>query len=186
LIICISHASLAHFMPRPESKLFDNPRSFGWMSIVLHWITAIVIIVLWFVGDSIAAQEPDLVDQRRKLHVTIALSFYLILVFRIYWRTRSGHPHVAGQSLFIHRVAQAVHYVLLIALGVMLVTGPLMLWTSNAGHHNVFDMCLAVHQMTGNIIIGLTLIHIAGALKHLMFHHDETIIRMIRPRSVDP
>ena len=68
----------------------------------------------------------------------------------------------------------------------MLVTGPLMLWTSNAGHHNVFDMCLAVHQMTGNIIIGLTLIHIAGALKQLMFHHDETIIRMIRPRSVDP
>jgi cytochrome b561 len=185
LIICFSRASLAHFMPRPDTNLFDNPHSFGWLSIALHWITAIAIIVLWFVGDSIAAQEPDMVEQRRSLHVTIALSFYLLLVFRIYWRARSGHPHVAGQSLFIHRVAQAVHYILLLAVGVMLVTGPLMLWAGNAGQRGVLDTCHALHALTGKVIIGLTLIHIAGALKHLMFHHDETIIRMIRPRSVE-
>jgi cytochrome b561 len=172
-------------MRSANSSFYDRPQSFGWISIAVHWITAIVIIVLWFVGDSITAQEPDLIDQRRSLHITIALSFYLLLLFRIYWRLKVGHPHVAGQTVLIHRVAQFVHYVLLAAVATMLATGPAMLLAGYIESPALRDLSFTIHKLTGTIVISLTLLHIAGSLKHLMFHHDETIIRMIKPQRPD-
>ena len=187
-------------MQNSASNFRDSQRSFGWISIALHWVTAIIIFVLWYLGDSITAQESDLIDQRRHLHVSVATSAYLLLVFRIYWRFRTGHPHVSGQTLRIHLFAQAVHYILLVALAVMLISGPVMVW-ADGGTLSVFGFvsipwpfaaspalhaqALAVHTFTGTTVISLTVLHIAGALKHLMFHEDETIIRMIRPRRSD-
>ena len=182
LIIFVPRASLPHFMRFSGSKFYDNPKSFGWISIAVHWITAVVIIVLWFIGDSITAQEPELVDQRRNLHVSIALAFYLLLAFRVIWRLKVGHPHVSGQTVFIHWVAQAVHYVLLAAVTVMLITGPLMLLANYTDSSPLRDTAFAIHNFTGTVIVTLTVVHIGGALKHLMFHHDETIIRMLKPR----
>jgi cytochrome b561 len=188
-------------MQKSDSNIRDSQQSFGWVSIALHWVTAIVIFVLWFLGDSIAAQDGDLVDQRRDLHVSIALSAYLVLIFRIYWRFRIGHPHVSGQTMRIHLFAQAVHYILLISVAVMLISGPVMVW-ANGGSLSIFGLvsipwpfasspsmhasALAVHTFTGTIIVSLTVLHIAGALKQLMFNEDETIIRMIRPRRHKP
>lgn len=172
-------------MRKANPNFYDRPQSFGWISIAVHWVTAIVVIVLWFVGDSILAQEPDLMDQRRSLHITIALSFYLLLIFRIYWRLRVGHPHAVGQSVFIHRVARFVHYVLLVAVATMLLTGPAMLLAGYIDSPALRDTAFAIHKLTGTIVISLTLLHIAGSLKHLMFHHDETIVRMIKPRRLD-
>lgn len=170
-------------MRNSGSNLYDNPRSFGWISIAVHWITAIVIIALWFVGNSISALEPELSDQRRNLHVSIALVFYLLLVFRIYWRLRVGHPHVSGQTVFIHRIAQALHYVLLAAVAVMLATGPMMLLANYADSPALRALAFLIHRFTGTVVILLTVVHIAGALKHLMFQHDETIVRMLKPRK---
>ena len=169
-------------MRNSGSNLYDRPRSFGWISIAMHWITATAIIVLWFIGDSIAALEPEFADQRRNLHITIALAFYVLLVFRIYWRLKCGHPHVSGQTVFIHRVAQIVHYVLLAAIAVMITSGPVMLLANTIDATGLQDLALVIHAFTGTVVIALTVVHIAGALKHLMFHDDETIVRMLRPR----
>ncbi len=33
-----------------QSNLFDSDSVYGWISILLPWVTSIVIIILWFVG----------------------------------------------------------------------------------------------------------------------------------------
>lgn len=192
--------AFAYFMSNSDAKFYDSRQSFGWVSIGLHWLTAIIILVLWFLGDSIAAQEAYLVDQRRNLHMSIATSAYLILVFRIYWRFKFGHPHVSGQSLRIHKFARFVHYLLLVAVAVMLISGPVTAWSGGADlpvfglvlvpwpfaeSQTLHSAALAVHKFTGKTVMTLIVLHVAGALKHLMFHEDETIVRMLKPKRSD-
>jgi cytochrome b561 len=183
-----------------DSKLYDSPKSFGWISIALHWLTAIIVFLLWFLGDSIAAQDGEMIDQRRSLHVSVAVSAYLLLVYRIYWRFKIGHPHVSGQGMRIHQFAQAVHYLLLVAIAVMLLSGPIMVLASggtlsafglfsiplpSAESEALRSAAFAAHAFAGTAVISLTVLHIAGALKHLMFNEDETIVRMLKPKRRD-
>lgn len=161
--------------------LHDQPNSFGWISIALHWITAILIIILWFVGMSIMYQSPDAIDTRRSLHITIGLLAWLPLAARIGWRVVMGHPHVNGQSLRLHRLAKATHYVMLAILAIMLVTGPLMAWLLPE-RTSLVDMALLLHSNAAKLLAVLVVLHIAAALKHLMFHDDETIARIFLPK----
>ena len=46
----------------------------------------------------------------------------------------------------------------------------------------VNDAARAIHAFCGQSILWLTLVHIGGALKHLMFHDDDTIARIFVPK----
>jgi cytochrome b561 len=166
-----------------ESTLLDKPDSFGWISILVHWVTSITIIALWFIGRSITEQDSlEAVDARRSLHVTIALAAWLLLLFRIIWRARAGHPRADGQSLLIHRVARTVHYTMLVAIAAMMISGPMMILFDNEA---VTGLALTVHAASASAILALVLIHIGGTLKHIIFHEDDTIVRMLWPKRRD-
>lgn len=163
------------------SRLTDRPDSFGWVSIALHWITTAVVIALWLIGRSITEQPSvEAVDARRDLHVTIALWAWALLLFRIYWRVRMKHPHASGQSLLIHRVAATTHYAMLLVVSLMLISGPIMVFIDNPA---IRSAALSVHATCGSILLILVLLHIGGTLKHIIFHDDDTIVRMLWPKS---
>jgi cytochrome b561 len=182
--------------PPTNSRLYDTDCVYGWISILLHWTTAGIIIALWFIGKSIMDLDTGDLDDRRALHVSIAASAWLLLVFRAIWRFRSGHPHVRGQSAFIHRVAMFAHYAMLGVVLLMLLSGPLMVW-SRGNPINLFGILSIptpltaseslsqaawfLHSNAAMLLFWLVLLHIAGALKHLMFHSDDTVVRMIWP-----
>jgi cytochrome b561 len=161
--------------------MLDQPDSFGWISILVHWLTTVLVITLWFIGRSIAEQGSfEAIDARRNLHVTIALSSWLLLLFRIVWRLRMHHPRASGQSLFIHRIARTVHYIMLVVLSLMMISGPVMAWAENK---NITDVAYIVHSYSANVLLGLVLLHIGGTLKHIIFHEDDTIVRMLWPKK---
>jgi len=63
------------------------------------------------------------------LHTSIALSAMLVLWFRVLWRVVKRHPdRLPTQRRSIMR-SEAVHYILIAAIAVMLVTGPLVAWS---------------------------------------------------------
>ena len=164
-----------------DNKLVDRPDSFGWVSIITHWITSALVITLWLIGRSITEQDSiEAIDARRSLHVTIAVSAWLLLLFRIYWRARMGHPRARGQSFLIHRVARATHYTMLIVITLMLISGPLMVFVDS---EVINDLAFSIHATSGSVLLALVLIHIGGTLKHIIFHEDDTIVRMLWPRS---
>ena len=161
--------------------MLDQADSFGWVSILVHWLTTVVIITLWFIGRSIAEQGLlEAVDARRSLHITIALSAWLLLLFRIVWRLRMHHPRAKGQTLFIHRFARTVHYTMLAVLSLMMISGPIMAWMDNK---TITDVAYVVHSNGANVLFGLVLLHIGGTLKHIVFHEDDTIVRMLWPKK---
>lgn len=162
-------------------NLYDSPNSFGWISIALHWATALAVVVLWFVGKSIMWVPTEELDARRSLHIVIGLSFWLLLAGRIAWRLRVTHPRANGQSDRTHTLARAAHFLMLAALTIMLVSGPLMAWLLPE-RGTLASAAQAVHATTATALMVMVVLHIGGALKHLMFHDDETIARIFVPR----
>ena len=182
---------------RSDSPLWDRPDTFGWVSIAIHWLTTVLIVVLWYLGQSISNQGPAEIDARRALHVSLAVSGWLLLLFRIIWRVRIGHPHADGQSSRIHRIARSAHFAILGALLMMLVSGPVTIWAqanptrffgllplpvASSYHPLVAELAATTHAAAGMVLLVLVLIHVFGALKHLMFNDDETIVRMLWPK----
>lgn len=177
--------------------VYDQADRFGWISIALHWLTAAAVLVLWFAGKGIAFADVDKVESQRNLHMSMGIVLWLLLAGRIVWRLQSGHPRARGLTDFTHRVAKYSHYALLVAVSLMLLSGPLMAW-ANGAPIPVFgwfavpgpldespalrNAMHTVHVASSNIILWLTLLHIAGALKHLMFHDDDAFVRMLWPR----
>lgn len=179
-----------------KSRLYDTGGVYGWISILLHWVTAIIVVALWIIGQSITNVSLEEVSDRRALHISIAASAWILILFRSIWRFRTGHPHVRGQSAIIHRIAVVAHYAMLIIMLLMLVSGPLMVWAGgnevaifNLIHvpgppgesETVRELAWFVHSGAAMALFWLVLLHIGGALKHLMFHADDTFVRMIWP-----
>lgn len=165
-----------------SSSLYDRPHSFGWISILLHWSTAIVIVALWLIGMSIDSLPAGEMEARRSLHVTLGLTVWLLLAGRIAWRFYSIHPHVSGQSDRTHKLARFFHYLIIACLAVMLISGPVMALLFPQGS-SAAGLVLFLHSRTAILLAVLIGIHVAGALKHLMFHHDETIARIFVPKT---
>jgi cytochrome b561 len=170
-----------------SSSLYDQPHSFGWISIALHWTTALAIIALWFVGQSIAQQPAELIDARRSLHITLGLLAWLPLTGRILWRLWIPHPHVSGQSIRVHRIARLAHYLILAATTVMIITGPFMAGVTWLAPEQtaISNLALAIHSNAAIVLATLVVLHILGAVKHLMFHEDETIARIFVPQRTN-
>ena len=166
------------------SALYDNAKSFGWFSIALHWFATLAVILLWFVGQSIGSLPADEIDARRSLHITIGLIVWLPLFIRIVWRIKSRHPHVDGQTLLTHRLAKTAHYIMLAVLGVLLLSGPLMAWAIPQSA-SLKEVAFVFHSNAAKALAVLVVLHVLAAMKHLMFHDDETIARIFVPRRED-
>lgn len=177
-------------------SITDKTNGYGLISILLHWLTAGVVLLLWFLGDSLQALSA-VADRfaQLQLHISIALSAYVLLVLRIGWRLRSGHPRVAQQANWSHWLAKVIHYSMLLAITLMLVSGPAMLLTSGVEYSifGLFDLPTStfkpnwyqaahrVHALSGDLIMLLAVVHMLGAFKHMMFNDDDLFVRMLMP-----
>lgn len=183
-------------LPRdPDSRRLpggDRNGGYGWISIALHWLTGAAILALLFVGDSIAA----IGDNELRLHTTIASLAYILLAARVVWRLVEGHPPPpGGKKSWSHTAGVAVHYALLLAIGLMLVSGPTAAWSSGVGIRilqlaiaspfppspQVFEIAKASHDLGATILVWGVLLHVAGVLKHMFVDRDHLLDRIMVP-----
>lgn len=177
--------------------LRDTTTGYGWLSIALHWLTAIVVLVLLFVGDTISTLQGEERGEALRLHTSIAITAYLFLWARIILRFVQGHPGpLPKQRGPFFGIGKITHYALLVAIAVMLVTGPLMVWFAGAAipvwdwfvipspfeqNFPVRDALHRMHAGSAIVILVLTLLHLAGVYKHAAFNHDGTFAKMLVP-----
>ena len=118
-------------------------------------------------------------------------------VARIVWRVVVGHPgpNERQRGLFFE-LGKWTHYILMVALGGMLLSGPAMAWASGtdivvfdwfeiaAASEPLFalrDTLHIVHRSCAIVIFVGVILHIGGVYKHTAFNHDGTFIRIILP-----
>jgi cytochrome b561 len=178
-------------------RLKDTPTGYGWVSVLLHWVTAVVIVIMLFVGNSIETLLGQDRIEAINLHTSIGISSYLFLVARIAWRFVYGHPGPqTGQEGAFYTIGKWVHYLILAALAAMLLTGPIMAWSSGipiavfdwftipaaaAPNFPLRDALHLVHRFCAFVIFMGIVLHLGGVYKHTAFNRDGTFMKMIIP-----
>jgi cytochrome b561 len=175
--------------------LRDPKNGYSWLSIALHWITAIVILTLWFIGSSITADRANGSLSTLHLHTSIAISAYALLWARIIWRFWIKHPGpMPSQAGLFYEIGKYTHYAIIACVAAMLVSGPLMVWSRGDAIHvwnwfaipgpfadsiGAFTFFHTVHVWCSRVIIIGTLLHIGGVYKHAAFNQDGTFSKML-------
>ena len=176
-------------------SLKDTATGYGWISIALHWVTAIVIVYLLYIGSSIGSLEGEARNATILRHTSVAITTYLLLLARIVWRFHYGHPGPSEEQRgWAFTLGKWTHMAILVVLCLQLVTGPLMRW-SYGNEIEVFDwfvipspfepsLALAgflhtLHRYAATFIFVAILLHIGGVYKHTAFNQDGTLAKII-------
>lgn len=176
-------------------RLKDTKTGYGWISILLHWLAAILIITLWFIGNSMKAGNVDDFMSLLGLHVSIAALAYVFIWARILWRFYCRHPGplpTQGKSFFM--IGKWTHYLLLLAIMVMLISGPLTVWSGGNDiaifnlltipspmneRQELYSLMAWVHGQTSTLVAVLVVLHILGTFKHIIFNRDGTFDKIM-------
>lgn len=162
-------------------------------TILLHWTTAVLVVVLWLSAQVIDwfPQGPARVNMR-SLHITLGVVLGVVLAYRIVWRRLAG-AHVApvGPPL-LARAGEIVHIVLYVLLVAEVLLGIGNEWARGDSIWNLFtvpsfapgDRALrrqinGYHELVANTILVVAGLHAAAALVHHYLWKDEVLRRML-------
>lgn len=175
------------------------------VAITLHWIIALAIFGLigmgWFMGD--LPNDHPAKENLYQLHKSVGITVLLLTVARIAWRVMNPPPEDAeGLTGWERLLSHGVHigfYALMLAMPLTgwlyvstaydfdiptvlygLVSWPDLPFVSglaNAAGHGVVEF---LHSKLAWVAIGLTVLHVAGALKH-EFGAEEGVLKRMLP-----
>lgn len=177
-------------------SLSNSKTAYGWAAIILHWISAISVVALYLLGE----QMEEATDRAEKLaaqdlHVSVGVLLITFLVARLLWSASQPSPDPLERNRWIRILAKAVQGLFLAMIAVLIITGPLAVW-STTRPLEVFDLISVpspfpnrvawlhelseeVHGAATKLFWPLIALHVAGALKHLVFDRDRTLQRML-------
>lgn len=180
----------------------DTKDQYGLISIVLHWFVALAVITALITGTTafIAGRGPLRTDLLN-FHMSVMSIAAPFVLFRLYWRFKHGKPKLPPQHPIFDRLAAIVWRVLAVGIVLQLFTGPQLAWMHNhpigiigfaewpspwpamseAAMARIHSVSLVLHMIVGFGIGALLVLHIGGALKHLIIDQDGVFTRMIRP-----
>jgi len=176
-------------------RILDTRTGYGWISIALHWLTAIVILTIWFIGSSITSDLAAGSSATLRLHTSIAITAYVLLWARVIWRFKQRHPDATPEQRgTFYEIGKYTHYVILAAVAAMLISGPLMAWSRGEPIYvfnwftipapygmnmDLYAILHPIHVWGSRIIIIGTVLHLGGVYKHAAFNQDGTFGKML-------
>lgn len=179
------------------SFLQSDARSYSGLAKLLHWLSALTVIALFFLGlwmvdltyyDEWYRTAPD-------LHRSIGLSLAMVTIVRILYRLSVSYPGpLASHPRMIVLASKVVHVAIYGLLLVLFISGYLITTAKGdpiaffgffeipsviSGIDNLEDTAGEVHEVAAFTLIGLAILHALAALKHHFLDRDDTLLRMI-------
>lgn len=170
----------------------DRERYDPW-TIRLHWFTAILVVALWTLGQTIDWFPNGLArTTARSVHITLGLILLATLICRIGWRSTRGRrlPRVAGG--FLDTVAEATHLLLYIVLVTTVALGVANAWIRGDVLFNVvafpaYDsrneslrgLVGNWHGLSANALLIVAAFHAGAGLFHHWVLRDRVLQRML-------
>lgn len=179
----------------------NTQHRYGSVTKLFHWLTAaliIAIIPLGLIANKLPYETSEQLSQKAWLfsvHKTLGVLVFLVALLRILWaltQTKPGelHPERKGETM----LAETVHWLLYGSL----VIAPLTGWIHHAATEGFApiwwplgqdlplvpkDETLAhtfasLHWVMTKVMAVSLLLHVAGALKHVIIDKDSTLQRM--------
>jgi cytochrome b561 len=177
-----------------------NPTQFAFLSRILHWLMAALLIAMLFIGVSMVSSLGDyhrLLAIHRPLGISILILALMRLVTRLLNRTPTLPPTVPPTERFVMKISEALMYILFMAL-------PLVGWAMlSAGHYPIvmfgsvhlppimparpelYAMLRKTHTVLAYTLFLAFLAHMSGVLFHTWIVRDHFLSRML-PWTVRP
>jgi len=173
------------------------PRTYTKVAIVMHWVTALFILLNLSVGffmETFANPSP----QRNRVlfyHASIGILIFTLAAFRLGWRLTHQPPSLPHRIPKLQQTAaHGLHWVLYLLILVQPISGYVHRMAGNhlVSFFGLFNLPVligkneplrlltdAIHDGGGIIIAVLVAGHIGAALKHRLMHRDVVMRRMI-------
>ena len=171
--------------------------SYGMVAILLHWLVAVTVFGLFFLGlwmtgltyyDEWYKRGPD-------LHKSIGICLFFVMLIRVFWRCINIKPvPAANVAAWQNRAADHVHMLLYVFPFALIISGYLIS-TADGRSIDVFglfsipaalshypnqeDIAGMIHWYLALGLIGLSVLHVLAALKHHFFNKDQSLKRML-------
>jgi len=179
----------------------NNKERYGLVAVVLHWLVAITVIGLFILGwwmTSLTLYDRWYVTAPY-IHKSIGLLLFVVIAVRLAWRLLNPRPEpLPTHSRFERAAARLMHVALYLLLFAVMIAGYLM--TTADGRSitsfglfsipatitsipNQEDFAGEIHEVLAIILMALTALHAAAALKHHVIDRDDTLRRMWRRKN---
>jgi cytochrome b561 len=170
-----------------------TPTRYDRFSILLHWLTAALVAVLWTLGQTIdffpkGAPKID----ARSMHILLGVTLGLVLLVRMLWRASAGRNLPLADSGWTGVVAKLVHYGLYVLVAATVALGVLNAWQRGDVLFNLYTIPKLVpgdralrrtlgwlHGDCADLVVIVAGLHAAAALAHHYLLRDSVLRRML-------
>jgi len=88
-----------------------NGETYDRTTIVLHWTTAILVVLLWIIGQTADWIPVGPVNTDYwSVHVGLGFALAVVIAWRMIWRRSGGRELPAADARPLHVLAKATHY----------------------------------------------------------------------------
>lgn len=175
----------------------NTTTQFGWITIIIHWLLAFVIIGLYFLGDYMMGLTyyDSFYSLAPKIHEALGVAVFLLMLFRVVWKKLNASPNPpATNSNLINKISKLAHLSLYLITFLILITGLLISfaggqgleifdWFTIPGPAELFEnqatLAGEVHRLTALALMALVALHTLAALKHHLIDKDTTLKNML-------
>lgn len=175
--------------------LRNTATSWGSLATALHWLVAIGIFVLIWIGLQQAGMERGAErNELRMIHASIAIIVFALMVLRLVWRWMNETPaHPVGNPGWQIAASTVVHWGLYLAVFVQLASGAMVVATNGNGlpffgllqipvpiaeNREAHEFWEEVHEAAWWAIVILLGVHILGALYNHFVRKNDVLRRM--------
>ena len=172
-------------------------KSYNRTAVLLHWIVAFLLVVQFLIGLDMV-DIPKGPESTRPFwfntHKSIGIVLGCLILFRLYWRLKSGVPENPVGGAQWQRVAAVLSHKLLYFCMILMPTSGLVgslfskydllflgIKVPKLFEHDVFikELMTNTHQWTAYIFLTIICIHILAAVKHMVIDCDGVFERMM-------
>jgi cytochrome b561 len=152
---------------------------YAWQQVILHWISAIIIIWATITGFYVALFDvtPQFKNWVGFFNVSLTAVFIPFFLLRVWYLFQIGKPQKNQPETLATHAAEIAHLLLYINITIVLVTGVLMMERDiNVFHlfhipqpiHNptLTQLFNVAHIISCTTLMGLVLLHILAVIKH--------------------
>jgi cytochrome b561 len=178
----------------------SSPSRYNALAISLHWLSAVLVIgaILLIEAKGWFPKGSVLRDTVRSGHFQVGAIVLLATAFRVFWVFFSRRPEPIAAKGSLERLlgasAHGLLYLLLLALpltGVMILIAagnPVSLLgfslpVSPEGTKEAAKSVKKIHELFGNAMIAMIVVHLAAALWHQFARRDGLMLRMLPKRG---
>ena len=162
-------------------------------TILLHWLSAALVISLWITGQSIGffpRGAPRLTV--RSLHIVVGAALAIVIFLRLIWRQTCGIRLPITDTGMLGRAATAMHHLLYALLIAIVVIGLGCVWIRGDTVFNLFTVpafdpgnkalrhnAVELHAWVANLLLTLAGIHAIAAAWHHRVLKDGVLQHML-------